>query len=124
MDYLKLEGRKVLVTGVANKKSVAYHIGRALSEAGAEPVYVVRSETRKDECARLLAGAPIYVCDVEQQEQIEDQNAHIQEMEVRLRALESGDQGGLLSNFSNLWLGGLLLGAVVLVVRIRPGGKR
>ncbi len=37
-DSMKLAGKTVLVTGVANKKSVALHIGRALQEADAVPV--------------------------------------------------------------------------------------
>jgi hypothetical protein len=60
----------------------------------------------------------------EQQEQIEDQEAQIQEMEARLQALESGGAAGLLENPNSLWLGGLLLGAMALVVRKRTGGTR
>jgi hypothetical protein len=60
----------------------------------------------------------------EQQDQIEDQEAQIEQMETRLQALESGGLAGLLENPNSLWLGGLLLGAVALVVLGRPGGKR
>lgn len=61
----------MLVFGVANRKSVAYHIGRTLQEAGANVVYVVRSEARRDSLAKTLQGAEIYTCDVEYAEQIE-----------------------------------------------------
>ena len=70
-DYLQLAGRRVLVFGVANRKSVAYHVGQALVECGAEPVYVVRSAERRASVAKLLPEAPIYVCDVERQAEIE-----------------------------------------------------
>jgi enoyl-[acyl-carrier protein] reductase I len=43
MDFWQLEGKSFLVFGVANRKSVAYHIGRQLVEVGSRPVYVVRS---------------------------------------------------------------------------------
>ncbi len=43
MDFLQLAGKSILVFGVANRKSVAFHIGRLLEEAGARVVYVVRS---------------------------------------------------------------------------------
>ena len=33
MDFLQLEGRKFLVFGVANRKSVAWHIAKTLTEA-------------------------------------------------------------------------------------------
>lgn len=71
MDFLQLEGKSVLVIGVANRKSIAYHVGRLLTDAGARVLYSVRSQQRKEEVARLLPNAPIYVCDVEFPEQIE-----------------------------------------------------
>ena len=43
MDFLQLAGKTVLVCGLANRKSVAWHIGRVLAEAGAKPVFVVRT---------------------------------------------------------------------------------
>lgn len=71
MDFLKLNGKRILVFGVANKKSVAFKVGQALDECGAEVVYVVRSEARREQVAKLLPNRPIYVCDVEHQEQID-----------------------------------------------------
>jgi len=70
-DFLQLEGKAILVFGVANRKSVAYHIGRTLQEAGADVIYVVRSEERKASVAKLLGDASVYVCDVEFEDQIE-----------------------------------------------------
>ena len=71
MSFLQLEGKTIVIFGVANRKSVAYHIGRTVTESGAFPVYVVRSETRKEQLQKLLGDHPIYVCDVEHPEQIE-----------------------------------------------------
>ncbi len=70
-DFLQLDGKTVLVFGVANRKSVAYHIGQTLEEAGAQVLYVVRSAERKDSVAKLLKDREVYVCDVEFPEQIE-----------------------------------------------------
>ena len=71
MDFLQLADKTVLVFGVANRKSVAYHIGRVLTEAGARVVYVVRSEERKESVSKLVGDSPVFVCDVEHQEQID-----------------------------------------------------
>lgn len=71
MDFLGLAGKSILVFGVANKKSVAWHVARVLSDAGARVVYVVRSEERKASTAKLLGDSPVYVCDVERQEEID-----------------------------------------------------
>jgi len=64
-DFLQLAGKHILVMGVANKKSVAWHIARALEGQGARVVYSVRSAARKQSLAALLADRPVLVCDVE-----------------------------------------------------------
>jgi len=71
MDFLQLAGKRILIFGVANRKSVAYQTGKVLEEAGAEVIYIVRSEARKESLTKLLKHAPIYVCDVEHQQEID-----------------------------------------------------
>lgn len=70
-DFLQLADKTILVFGVANRKSVAYHIGKTLEEAGAGVVYVVRSAERRESVAKLLEDRDIHVCDVEFPDQIE-----------------------------------------------------
>ncbi len=70
MDYLRLAGKSFLVFGVANKKSVAWHVGKSLAECGASVTYVVRSEERRQSVSKLLAGSDVLVCDVEHEDQI------------------------------------------------------
>jgi enoyl-[acyl-carrier protein] reductase I len=70
MDFLQLAEKRILVFGVANRKSVAYHVGRVLGEARADCVYVVKNDGIRRRVSKLLAGAPIYVCDVEHEAQI------------------------------------------------------
>ena len=64
-DFLNLSGKTILVTGVANKKSVAWFIAKSLEEQGARVVYSVRSEARRKSLETLLAGKPVFLCDVE-----------------------------------------------------------
>lgn len=71
MDFLKLAGRTIVVFGVANKKSVAWHIGKTLEEAGANVVYVVRSPERRESLTKLMGDRPCFICDVEHEDQIE-----------------------------------------------------
>ena len=71
MSFLDLNDKNILVCGVANRKSVAFAIGQVLQEAGATVCYSVRSEERKEELQPLLGEAPIFVCDVEDEEQIQ-----------------------------------------------------
>ena len=56
-DFLQLAGKRILIFGVANRKSVAYHIGRVLTEAGAECLYVVQNEDVRQGVAKLLGEA-------------------------------------------------------------------
>lgn len=72
MSYLQLADKTVLIFGLANRKSVAWHIGRALAEAGAKCVYVVQNEEVRQNAEKLLGpGSNIFVCDVRSEEQIE-----------------------------------------------------
>ncbi|MFI5358099.1 MAG: enoyl-ACP reductase [Opitutales bacterium] len=64
-DFLQLSGKSFLVFGVANRKSVAWFIAKALEGQGARVIYSVRSEARRKSLDALLAGKPVYVCDVE-----------------------------------------------------------
>lgn len=66
-DFLQLGGRTVVVFGVANRKSVAWSIAKTLEEQGAKVVYSVRSEARRQSLAAVLAGRPVFICDVEQE---------------------------------------------------------
>jgi enoyl-[acyl-carrier protein] reductase I len=68
---MSLTGKRFLVTGVANKKSVAWQTAKLLEARGAELVFSVRSEARRESLAKLLAGREVHVCDVEHQDQIE-----------------------------------------------------
>jgi enoyl-[acyl-carrier protein] reductase I len=65
-DFLQLSGKTFLVFGVANRKSVGWFVGRSLEEEGARVIYSVRSETRKQSLETLLAGKPVFICDVEE----------------------------------------------------------
>ena len=70
-DFLQLAGKRVLVMGVANRKSVAWHVSRVLEEAGAKVVYAVRSEERKVQVQALVGDATVLACDVEFDDEIE-----------------------------------------------------
>lgn len=86
-DFLGLSGKTVLVMGVANKKSVAFRIARLIEQAGAEVIYSVRSEARKESLAKLLADRKVIVCDVEDQSQIDALAARLEEDGVELAGL-------------------------------------
>jgi enoyl-[acyl-carrier protein] reductase I len=71
MGFLGLEGKRMVVLGVANRKSVAFAIGKLLEAEGATVEYVVRSAQRKEQCRKILGESTIHCCDVEHQDQID-----------------------------------------------------
>ncbi len=70
MSFLHLGGKVIVVLGIANKRSVAYHVAQLLLEEGATVVASVRSEARRDAVRKLLPNCEVYVCDVEHDQQI------------------------------------------------------
>ena len=86
-DFLGLRGKTILVMGVANKKSVAYRIACLLEQSGAEVIYCVRSDSRKESLAKLLADRQIFVCDVEQQDQIDSLASEFTQQSISLAGL-------------------------------------
>jgi enoyl-[acyl-carrier protein] reductase I len=68
MSFLGLEGKTFLVFGVANRRSVAWAVGKSLEEEGARVIYSVRSDERKKSLEALLAGRSVCVCDVEKED--------------------------------------------------------
>lgn len=88
MDFLQLAGKTILVLGVANRKSVAYHTAQLLEQAGAKVVYSVRSPERKQSVAKLLGpDAEIHICDVEHEDQIKALRVSVGERHKQLDGL-------------------------------------
>ncbi len=100
MSWLQLDGRTVVVTGVANKKSVAWHVGRGLEDAGARVVYVVRSEARRDSVAKLMGDREVHVCDVERQDEVDALRAALAERHDAIHGLVHSIA---FANYSDGW---------------------
>lgn len=70
-----LEGRKGIIFGVANKRSIAWGIAQALSEAGMRLAFTYQGERLKSSVEKLTAelegDTPLYECDVTSDEQID-----------------------------------------------------
>ena len=70
-----LDGKKGLVVGVANKRSIAWAIAQAWSDAGAELAFTFQGDRLegkvKDLAASLPGDAPVLPCDVTKDEEID-----------------------------------------------------
>ena len=69
-----LQGKKAIVFGVANKRSIAWAIAQALHEAGAQLAFTYQGDRLKDNVEELAgtfgAATPLYPCDVTRDEDI------------------------------------------------------
>lgn len=71
-----LKGKKGLVVGVANKRSIAWAIAKALSNHGAQLAFTYQGERLKEgvsELAATLPGkSPLYSCDVTKDDEVKN----------------------------------------------------
>lgn len=70
MSFLDVRGKRFIVFGLANKKSVACAIARTLVAEGAEVIHVVRSEERRTTARKLFPESKVFLCDVEEEANI------------------------------------------------------
>ena len=85
-----LDGKIALVTGVANRWSIATGIARALHAHGAQLCFIYQGERVRDEVEKLageLGGARFYACDVTSDEALADLAACIRRDYGRLDVL-------------------------------------
>jgi enoyl-[acyl-carrier protein] reductase I len=70
VDFLQLSGKRFLIFGVANKRSVAYAVSKMLLEEGSECVFVVQNQTILERASKLFPDSQFFTCDVEKEEEI------------------------------------------------------
>jgi enoyl-[acyl-carrier protein] reductase I len=70
MSFLGIENKKIVIFGLANKKSVACVIAKVLEKEGAEIIHVVRSEQRAETARQLFPESQVFICDVEDEANI------------------------------------------------------
>ena len=78
-NFLGISDKTFLVTGFANRKSVAWHVSNILEKEGANIIFTVRSDKRKDELIALKPNAEIFVCDFEKPNDISALKNYLEE---------------------------------------------
>lgn len=84
MDFLNVTGKTFLVTGVANKKSVAFFVAKGLIENGAKVLFSVQNEENRDRVQKLFPESTALICDVENSESIRQLGDYFQSNNIRL----------------------------------------
>lgn len=84
MSFLNLENKTFLITGVANKKSVAYFSAKTLQDNGADLIFTVQNDDIKEKVAKLFPEKKIYILDVENTESVSALGNQLAAENVRL----------------------------------------
>lgn len=84
MSFLKLEGKTFLLTGVANRRSVAWKVATQLMEEGAKVIFSVHTQGRKDSLEKLLNGATCLICDAEKDGDAQNLSQEISQLDIKL----------------------------------------
>ncbi len=84
MSFLNLENKKFLITGVANKKSVAYFCAKILIENGADVIFTVQNQDNKDKVVKLFPDRLVFILDVELESAIDDFGKLLIDLQIRL----------------------------------------
>lgn len=84
MSFLNLDGKTILIFGLANRKSIAWFTGKLLEAQGVQVLYSVRSEKRKAELSRWIPEERLFICDVEKEDEIQGLRVKIEQKFPRL----------------------------------------
>lgn len=84
MSFLNLENKTFLITGVANKKSVAYFSAKTLQDNGADLIFTVQNADTKEKVAKLFPNKKIYILDVENTESVSELGRFLEAEKVEL----------------------------------------
>jgi enoyl-[acyl-carrier protein] reductase I len=87
LSFLKLKDKTFLISGVANRRSVAWHVAKELIEQGAKLIFSVHSEERKHSLKKLIGDLPCKVCDVEKEGAAQSLGQELQRAGVELDGL-------------------------------------
>ena len=68
---MQLEHKTFLITGLANKKSVAYHTATLLLTHGAKLIFTGQTENHIEKIKKLFPNSPVILLDVENQKHLE-----------------------------------------------------
>ena len=71
MSFLEIENKNYLVVGVANRKSVAYHIADIIQSEGGNLFLSVQNEEKSEAVKKLFPKAKTFICDVSNDSDIE-----------------------------------------------------
>jgi enoyl-[acyl-carrier protein] reductase I len=126
MQTIDMSGKRALVMGVANKRSLGWAIAAELIEAGAEVAFTYQGDRLRSELEKLTAELPgtrLYNCDVTDDAQIEavfaDLSSHWDGLDALVHAIAFAPREALEGRYVDTtradWITALEISAFSLV---------
>jgi enoyl-[acyl-carrier protein] reductase I len=84
MPFLEIEDKTFLITGVTNKKSIAYSAAKTLIENGAQCVFSVFDESLLDFTQKNFPNSKVFTCDVQNENQIQKLALDLKQNNIQL----------------------------------------
>ncbi|MEA2049021.1 MAG: enoyl-ACP reductase FabI [Campylobacterota bacterium] len=105
-----MKGKKGVILGIANKKSIAYGIAKACQEQGAQMAITFLNERFEQKLApiaeELECGSRLYPCDVSKPEEIQDLKASLEkdmgEIDFIVHSIAFAPKEGLSGRFYDM----------------------
>lgn len=72
MDFLNVANKNYIITGISNKKSVAYSVAALLKKNGANITLLVQSQDHIERVEKLFPDEKILICNVQNKESIKN----------------------------------------------------
>ncbi len=87
MNFLNIDEKTFLITGVSNKKSVAYFSAKNLLESGAKLIFTVQSSEHEQRVSKLFPDSDIFILDVKNTSSMTELCNVLQEKKIRLSGI-------------------------------------
>lgn len=84
MNFLKFENKTFLITGVSNKKSVAFFSAKTLAENGANLIFTVQNHEAYERVIKLFPNDRVLIVNVESESEINSLGQLLKEQGVKL----------------------------------------
>jgi enoyl-[acyl-carrier protein] reductase I len=84
MKTLQLTDKTFLITGVANRKSIAFSVAKSLEESGARVILTFQNDDIAQKTLKLFPDVDSYIVDVENQDSIDQLRDSLKEKEIVL----------------------------------------
>ena len=87
MDFLQLKNKHILIFGVSNRRSVAFHIAKVLQEVDANLIFSIQNEAQRSIIDKHFPEAEVYICDATNDDDLNNIATSLRAKKIKLAGL-------------------------------------